>query len=204
MFVTTNRIRSGLGLALAAELKPRGKDQESFGAQVSSPLPHPGSSPGLEELTPKSHQLWGRSWAGSAVGGPGLGQDQAVMRTCSQHPPHGSPPHPAPGMGHRPYARAWLVPIPSSSMVLVHILLPSWASVSPLMDIKLCRELLTPQPQALYNAAATGTAAHPAQQERKHQPLPGLLRSCCCASLVERESLPWDERRGQGEPPAPR
>lgn len=77
----------------------------------------------------------------------GLGQVQAVAElpaacpvaggTCSQLPSHGSPPHPAPRIVHRPCVRAWLVSTPSSSVVLGHVLLPSRASVSPLVDIKL-------------------------------------------------------------------
>ena len=71
-----------------------------------------------------------------------------VGGTRSWLPSHGSLPHPAPGMGHRPCARARLVSIPSRRMVLGHVLLPSWASVSPLMDIKLLAgSCSTPQPR---------------------------------------------------------
>lgn len=50
-------------------------------------------------------------------------------------------------LGHRPCVRARLVSILSSSVVYGHILLPSWASVSPLVDMKLfVGSLMPPQP----------------------------------------------------------
>lgn len=66
--IGANRTRSGLVLALAVGLKPRGKIKESSGAQVSSPLPHPGLCSGAGQAVPGQ-----QPWLALRWGGPGAG-----------------------------------------------------------------------------------------------------------------------------------
>lgn len=133
----------------------------SFSSWIKAKRKSPGElwSAGQLPVTLPWAPLWG--WMGHLVpsvvgqepglalqqGDLGLGQVQAVAElpaarpvvggTRSQLPSHGCPQHPVPRIVHRPCVRAWLVSTPSSSMFLGHVLLPSCASVSPLVDIKL-------------------------------------------------------------------
>lgn len=202
VFVTANRICSGLDLALAAELKPRGKAQESFGAQLSSPLPRSGLLSGAGGADPQIPSAMGQELGWVCKGDPELGEDQAVMGTCSRHPPHGSPPHPAPGMGHRSYARACWFPFPAPAWSLHTSCCPRGPQVPRSRTLMKLFAGSCSHPSPKHHPMLLPLAPLPSQHSKggKQQPLPGLLASCCCASPVERGSLPWDDRRGKESP----
>lgn len=75
--------------------------------------------------------------------------------------------------------RARLLSIPSSSVGYGCVLLPSWASVSPFVDIKLFVGAAHTQlwlPRAVFGNAATGITAHPAGRGWKE---PTASPGCC-------------------------
>lgn len=104
-------------------IKAKRRVQESFGAQVSSVLPHPGPLSRSGQADPWCHQSrgWSLGWLWDCSSSrQGLPDIQNLLPASTPFL------HTLLSLGHRLCVRAWLVSIPSSSVVHGHVPLPPW------------------------------------------------------------------------------